>query len=94
MLLIRCPYCRMDRPETEFRHGGQAHLARPPGHPDASDADWAAFLYLRDNPRGLIAERWRHTHGCGRFLNMLRDTVSDRILATYRSDEPRPELPA
>jgi len=40
----------------------------------------------------VVAERWRHVHGCGRFLNALRDTVSDRILTTYRPGEPRPEV--
>jgi sarcosine oxidase subunit delta len=93
MLLIRCPYCEMERPEVEFRYGGEAHIARP-GDPSAlSDAEWAEYLYLRTNPKGLHAERWRHSHGCGRFFNALRDTVSDRFLVTYRANEPRPKLP-
>ena len=29
------------------------------------------------NPKGLHVERWRHVHGCGRFFNAVRDTVSD-----------------
>ena len=55
----------------------------PPIPPALDDQAWAEFLYFRDNPRGLIAERWRHVAGCGRFFNCVRDTVSDRILATY-----------
>ena len=90
MLLIPCPFCAMDRPEAEFRHAGEAHIARPPDPMAASDADWADFLYHRTNPRGVHAERWRHVHGCGRFFNALRDTVSDRILATYKPGDPRP----
>ena len=39
---------------------------------------------MRTNPKGMHDERWRHVHGCGRFFNCVRDTVSDRILATYR----------
>jgi sarcosine oxidase subunit delta len=89
MLLIRCPYCEMDRPEIEFRHAGEAHLVRPPA--DADDAALAAFLYLRANDKGIIAERWRHAHGCGRYFNALRDTVSDAFVATYRADEARPD---
>lgn len=88
MLLIRCPYCEAERPELEFRHAGAAHLARPDNA--ASDAEWAAFLYLRENPKGAIAERWRHAHGCGRYFNALRDSVSDVIAVTYRAGEPRP----
>lgn len=89
MLLIRCPWCEMDRPEIEFRHAGAAHVARPDAA-TASDADWAAFLYLRDNPRGEIAERWQHVHGCGRFFNAIRDTVSDAFSATCKPGEARP----
>jgi sarcosine oxidase subunit delta len=69
--------------------GGQAHVARPADPSAVSDADWAAFLYFRDNPRGPIAERWRHTHGCGRFFNAVRDTVTDVFETTYKAGEPR-----
>ena len=94
MLLIRCPVCAMDRPECEFRHAGAAHIARPADPAAASDAQWADYLYLRDNPRGVTAERWRHVHGCGSYFNALRHTVSDRLLATYLSGTPRPEVVA
>jgi sarcosine oxidase subunit delta len=52
MLLIHCPYCGEDRPELEFRHAGEAHIARPETITETSDADFEAFLYLRSNPRG------------------------------------------
>jgi sarcosine oxidase subunit delta len=92
MLLIDCPYCG-PRSELEFSYAGQAHVVRP-ADPSSVDADeWAEFLYLRANTRGVHAERWRHTHGCARFFNALRDTTSDHFLLTYRSGEPRPVLP-
>jgi len=94
MLLITCPYCRAARPESEFRYGGEAHVARPAEPASVSDDDWAAFLYMRDNPKGLHAERWRHIHGCGRFFNAVRNTVTDQILKTYRAGTPRPDLNA
>ena len=90
MLLIRCPYCEMERPEIEFRHAGAAHIARPADPAAASDAEWAEFLYHRDNPKGDTAERWRHVHGCGRFFNAVRHTVTDRFMATYKTGERRP----
>lgn len=90
MLLIPCPYCG-PRPELEFRHGGEAHVVRDPSV--AADRDWGAFLYTRTNTRGVMAERWRHASGCGRFFNGLRDTVSDRILTTYETGTPRPSWP-
>jgi sarcosine oxidase, subunit delta len=90
MLLIPCPFCGA-RPELEFRYGGQAHIARPENPAALTDNAWAEFLYLRDNTRGVHAERWRHIHGCARFFNLLRDTTTDRILTTYKTGEARPE---
>lgn len=94
MLLIPCPYCAMERPELEFRHGGEAHIARPVDPSATTEAEWASFLYMRTNPKGVHVERWRHIHGCGRFFNVVRDTVSDRILTTYKAGEPRPDAAA
>ena len=79
------------RPEIEFRYGGEAHIARPRDPAALDDAAWAEFLYMRSNPKGPHAERWRHIHGCGRFFNALRNTTNDVIIATYRVDEPRPD---
>ena len=90
MLLIRCPYCG-ERPEPEFAYGGEAHIARPADPAAVSDDDWAGYLYLRTNAKGVHAERWRHTRGCGRFFNALRDTTTDRFIATYKAGEKRPE---
>ena len=94
MLLIDCPYCRMARPEIEFVYGGEAHIARAPDPSALSDEEWANFLYFRSNPKGVLAERWRHAHGCGRFFNCLRDTLSDKIIVTYKAGEPRPDAPS
>lgn len=92
MLLIRCPYCEMKRPEIEFRHAGEAHIARPPDPAAVSDEAWADYLYIRSNPKGWHAERWRHAHGCGRFFNAIRHTVTDRVLTTYKAGEAKPDL--
>lgn len=91
MLLINCPYCG-PRPEIEFRCGGEAHIARPSEPWTVSDQAWTEFLFYRSNPKGEHAERWLHAHGCARWFNLLRHTVSDRILATYRMHEARPAL--
>ncbi len=90
MLLIHCPYCGL-RPEPEFAYGGQAHIARPQRPADLDDARWSGYLYTRDNVKGVHAERWRHSHGCGRFFNALRDTTTDHFLGTYRVGEPPPK---
>ena len=94
MLLIRCPYCDEERPELEFRHAGEAHLVRPSNMAEMSDEDFEGYFFIRQNPKGLVYERWRHMHGCARFFNAVRDTVSDKFLMTYRAGENRPAVPA
>ncbi len=94
MLLIHCPYCQEDRPELEFQHAGEAHIVRPSDIASIDDAAFEQMFFLRENPKGLAYERWRHIHGCGRFFNAVRDTVSDRFLTTYKAGEPRPDAAA
>jgi sarcosine oxidase subunit delta len=92
MLLIRCPYCEEERPELEFRNAGEAHVVRSGNIADESDEDFEGFFFIRSNPKGLIYERWRHIHGCGRFFNAARDTVTDKFHLTYKAGEPKPEI--
>ncbi len=91
MLLIHCPYCEQDLPELEFAYAGEAHIARPADPAALGDAAWSEFLFFRTSPKGVFAERWNHAHGCQRWFNAIRDTTSDRILATYKVGEKRPE---
>ena len=90
MLLIPCPICGK-RPEAEFTYAGEAHIARPPDPSAMADDPWADFLHHRSNPKGEHAERWRHTHGCGRFFNAVRHTVTDRFVVTYPAGSRRPD---
>ena len=90
MLLITCPYCEAARPEIEFVYAGEAHLARPADPSALTDEQWRDHLYIRGNPRGLHHERWRHQHGCGRFFNAVRDTVTDKFSSTYKAGLPLP----
>ncbi|MDH6233604.1 sarcosine oxidase subunit delta [Mesorhizobium soli] len=92
MLLIRCPYCEEERPELEFRNAGEAHIARSTNIAAESDEDFEKFFFIRSNPKGIIFERWRHIHGCARFFNAVRDTVSDKFVMTYKAGEPKPDL--
>ena len=82
MMLIECPFCG-PRDETEFSCGGEAHIARPLAENKISDADFADYLFMRDNPKGLFLERWRHSAGCRRWFNMARDTVSHDVVEVY-----------
>jgi heterotetrameric sarcosine oxidase delta subunit len=91
MLLIPCPWCG-PRDETEFRYGGEAHIARPAEPERLTDAQWAGYLFMRSNPKGLFAERWVHAAGCRRWFNVIRHTVTHEIVAVYRPGERSPEI--
>ena len=90
MLLIACPHCG-PREESEFRCGGQAHIARPENSEALGDDDWAGYLYYRNNPKGVQFERWHHVFGCRQWFNIARHTVSHEILAVYTMGSPPPE---
>lgn len=92
MLLIRCPYCEEERPELEFRNAGEAHVARSPDIATISDEAFEAFFFIRSNRKGIVFERWRHVHGCARFFNAVRNSVTDKFLMTYKAGEPKPEI--
>lgn len=78
MILIPCPWCG-PRDEIEFSYGGEAGVAYPPDPSALSDEDWARYLFVRANPRGLHRERWVHSHGCRRWFDLTRDTVTHEI---------------
>jgi heterotetrameric sarcosine oxidase delta subunit len=89
MQLIPCPWCG-PRDEVEFAYGGQAHVAYPEDPAALSDEEWGRYVFFRANTKGAFAERWCHSVGCRRWFNAVRDTVTHRVLAVYRVDEPRP----
>ena len=89
MLLIECPWCG-ERDESEFSYAGEAHIARPLQTEKLSDAQWADYLFMRKNPKGLHREQWLHAAGCRRYFNAERDTVTYRMTGTYKIGEPGP----
>ena len=56
-----------------------AALKRPA--PDADAAEWFAYVYLRENPKGPHREYWRHSGGCRRWLIVTRDTATHEVHA-------------
>jgi len=91
MLLIPCPWCG-PRDEREFACGGEAHIARPLAPAALSDEAWADYLFMRRNPKGVHYERWQHSHGCRRWFNLARSTVTHEIYAVYGIGEKPPEV--
>jgi sarcosine oxidase subunit delta len=93
MFVIDCPYCG-NRDQSEFTYAHEAHIDRPPKSDEMTDAEWAGFVFLRKNTKGLYAERWWHAAGCRKFFNMLRNTATDQIHAVYKVGERPPEVEA
>ncbi|MDJ0894186.1 MAG: sarcosine oxidase subunit delta [Alphaproteobacteria bacterium] len=89
MLRIDCPWCG-PRDLREFSYGGEAHIARPRQPGTLGDDEWADYLFNNSNTKGLFRERWMHAHGCGRWFNVVRNTVTDEILAIYEMGERPP----
>ncbi|OED40730.1 sarcosine oxidase subunit delta [Chromatiales bacterium (ex Bugula neritina AB1)] len=92
MFIISCPYCG-ERDQTEFSCHGEAHIARPLDTDTLSDEQWGDYVFFRQNPKGMHRERWVHVHGCRRWFNALRSTVTDEIFATYKVGDEQPPLP-
>lgn len=76
MQLFACPFCGL-RPESEFRYAGDSGKPRPPR--ECSDSQWAQYLYLRANLRGAARELWVHAAGCGRWIEVTRDTATHAL---------------
>jgi sarcosine oxidase subunit delta len=87
--LIPCPWCG-PREESEFAYGDEAHIVRPLDPDGLSDDAWADYVFMRTNPKGPHRERWVHIHGCRRWFNVVRDTLSHRIISVYRMGEDVP----
>ena len=94
MLTLQCPYCGIQAEETELHGGGEAHLKRH--GPGSSDADFQAYLFHRENPRGVHFERWRHASGCGKWFHAARSTDTLEVFGTYPAQtfEPPKEIRA
>lgn len=81
MQQFTCPWCG-PRDETEFFYGGEAETVRPEPARDVGDREWAAYLYMQRNTKGVHREMWVHSAGCGRWFRMTRDTATHEVLET------------
>ena len=84
MYFINCPNCG-ERDQSEFSCGGEAHISRPKNPPDLTDDQWADYLFMRKNIKGIQCERWNHSNGCRQWFNVVRNTATDEILKIYNN---------
>ena len=88
MLILHCPNCGVMADETELTAGGEAHLKR--FGPGSDDDQFESYLFMRENPKGVHFERWRHTNGCGKWFHAARCTASLEVFGTYSAQTTEP----
>ncbi len=85
MILLPCPHCG-PRNADEFRHVGE--LVPRPDPATSAPEQWRAYLYLRRNPAGWVAETWLHRAGCRKFLTVERHTVTNEVRSVGPAGAP------
>jgi sarcosine oxidase subunit delta len=83
MKIMPCPL-NGPRNISEFVCGGEMQVEPDPR--TCSDGEWAAHVFLRDNPAGVVREWWMHVPTSYWFIAE-RDTRTDEILRTFSPDE-------
>ncbi|MGI9623371.1 MAG: sarcosine oxidase subunit delta [Acidimicrobiales bacterium] len=76
MLLVPCPNCG-PRNASDLHYVGEATPRPDPN--SATPEEWRAYLYLEDNPAGLLRETWYCRSGCRRYFVLERDTTSNEF---------------
>jgi sarcosine oxidase, subunit delta len=79
MKIMTCPV-NGPRPVVEFAYAGE--LREMPNPDEASDAQWADYVFNRNGAGGIKREWWCHTPS-GVWFIAVRDTVNDQVLQTY-----------
>ena len=68
------------RDAAEFVYKGSASLIERPNSTETSLEEMHDYLYLRDNPAGLLRELWYHEQGDRSWLIVTRDTRTHEII--------------
>jgi len=77
MLLLTCPFCG-PRNSDEFIYRGVPRV-RPRQAEQAQPQQWRRYLYLQGNVAGWQRERWFHLSGCRRFIEVERNTITNKL---------------
>ena len=84
---IKCPYCG-ERDAEEFAYLGAGGLKRPDADVEGAAEAFYEYVYLRDNPAGVLAELWYHRAGCRSWLLVKRDTRTHEIKSVAFAERP------
>jgi sarcosine oxidase subunit delta len=83
---MKIMHCPMNGPRniSEFAWGGEVKAMPDPV--GGSDAEWAEYLFIETNTRGVVREWWLHVPTSYWFIAE-RDTSTEEILRTYPASE-------
>ena len=81
MIRLNCPNCGL-RNVQEFRYGGE-YNPRPKRPLETADAEWADYIFMRDNRLGRQKEWWYHRAGCGIWFLAERHTKRNEVKSTF-----------
>ncbi|MGZ7457088.1 sarcosine oxidase subunit delta [Pseudomonas sp. Ma2-10] len=87
MLRIHCPHCGELRDEEEFVYRGEAFIERPLDPEALNDEQFGDYLFMRENPMGLMYENWYHAGGCRHFLVAARNNVTNEVHGSWTMAE-------
>ena len=88
MLALKCHNCGLLVEETELQAGGEAHIKR--FGPKSSTGKFSAYMFDSLNTKGVIFERWRHSHGCGKWFHVARCTETLEVFGSYSAQTLKP----
>ena len=83
MKLMPCPVNGL-RNISEFICGGE--IDAMPNPVTGSDHEWAEYLFIENNTKGIVREWWMHIPTSYWFIAE-RNTATDEIVTTYPSSE-------
>jgi len=82
MKVLHCPL-NGPRNISEFAYGGE--VQKMPA-PDADVREWAEYVFIENNTRGVVREWWIHLPTSYWFIAE-RDTATNEVTRTYPADE-------
>lgn len=88
MQIFPCPFCG-PRDEREFHFAAEAGKTRPDTSGEISDAEWAAYLHMHRNEKGVVREIWMHTT-CAEVFLLERDSVTMEVLGSTQLRKAAP----
>ncbi len=76
MMLVPCPNCG-PRNASDLRYVGESHSRPNPN--EVTPQEWRTYLYMQDNPAGLLKETWYCRSGCRQYFTALRNTSTNEF---------------